>query len=200
MNRKSAILLSFIVIAGCDDRDFNLAKNNYFPLQVGNYWELRPPAQDPQNDQVVVKMEITGTQSFSGVEYYLMVRKTEASNGVSVDTAYYRTDNNGFVFQYWKTGEITNPYRLGAKDGDRWQLSDASTEDDMRVTYYSTPVEINSTEVEDCRLFSFDKENWADEEHYTTLAPGIGIVTTHSAWGFRKDLKKAIVNGIEYNF
>ena len=139
-------------------------------------------------------------KSFSGEEYYLMVIKTESPSAVNTDTVYYRIDGNGFVFQRLKTGEISNPYRLGATDGAGWHLSSASTEKDMSVTYYTDPIDINSTQLENCRLFSYDVENWADEEYYTTLAPGIGVVTSHSAWGFRKDLKKAIINGVEYNF
>lgn len=75
MKRKAAILLLTVLMVGCDDHDFNLDENNYFPLAIGNYWELHPPAQNPMNDQVVVKKEITATKLFSGKEYYLMVIK-----------------------------------------------------------------------------------------------------------------------------
>ncbi|HEU5290557.1 MAG TPA: hypothetical protein VFU05_07955 [Cyclobacteriaceae bacterium] len=201
MKRKAAILLLATAIAGCDDsNEFNIAENNFFPLQVGNYWELYPPDQNPLNEQVVVKMEITDTQLFSGIEYFLMVTRTETPNGVYADSTYYRVDENGFVFKRLKTGEISNPYRLGAGDGSRWSSSVPPGEKDMQVDYYTTPVEINTTHINGCRLFSFNVDGIIDEEHWTTLAPNIGIVTMHSAWGFRRDLKKAIINGVEYNF
>lgn len=202
MKRNAAMILLTLLTIGCDygDSEFRVAENNFFPLQVGNYWELRPFAQNPTNDQVVTKMTITGTETFAGVEYYCMVTTSESPIGVYIDSAYYRMDGNGFVFRRTETGDVSNPYRLGADDGASWRLSSSSTEDDMTVTFYSTPVEIGSLQLENCRLFSYDVENWADEESYTTLAPGIGIVTMHSAWGFRKDLKKAMVNGVEYNF
>jgi hypothetical protein len=202
MKTKAALLLSVVLIVGCDysDDEFVLGENNFFPLQIGNYWELHAYGQNPVDNYPVLKMEITATESFSGVEYYLMVTKSEGVNGDYIDSVYYRTDQNGFVHQRLKTGEIRNPYRLGASNGVRWRSSGESTEKDMKVTYYTDPIEIGSTQLSNCRLFTFDMKEWIDEEHYTTLAPDIGVVTMHSAWGFRKDLKKAIINGIEYNF
>lgn len=200
MKIKAAIVLLIIGFAGCEDEELNLAENNFFPLQVGNYWEFHPYAQNLQGDKTVVKMEITTTQEFLGVEYYLMVRKSEGPYGIYIDTAYYRTNEIGFVFQRLKTGEITNPYRLGAKDGERWSSSFPANGDDMSVEYVNEPIMINSTLFENCRVFEYDKEEWIDEEYWTTLAPGIGIVTSHSAWGFRRDLKRAIINGVEYDF
>lgn len=189
-----------IVAIGCDDHnDFNLTENNFFPLQVGNYWEFHP-FPHPSSDETVVKMEITSTQEFSGVEYYLMVRKSEGPYGVYIDTSYYRTNEMGFVFQRLKTGEFVNPYRLGARDGERWSSSVPANGVDVSVRYIDEPITVNSTLLANCRVFAYDKEEWIDEEYWTTLAPGIGIVTSHSAWGFRRDLKRAVINGVEHNF
>lgn len=192
--------MTVLLVAGCEEHEFDLGGNNFFPLQIGNYWEFHAPVQNPQGDNTILKMEITTTKEFGGEEYYLMVRKTEGSYGSYVDTLYYMMNDNGYVYQRLKTGELTNPYRLGAMHGSRWRSSLSATSDDISVMYIKNPVVIHSSLVENCREFKYDVEDIIDEEHWTTLAPGIGIVTMHSAWGFKKDLKKAIVNGVEYNF
>lgn len=168
-------------------------------MTVGNTWEYEQRAPTGYNDFGGIKKEITDVVKLEGREYYRMVTTWKSIPNPYTDTTYYRVDDNGFVFQRRNNGDVGNPFRLNATDKESWKYSTASTENDMHVTYQE-PITISSTQVSNTRLFSFDVSIMADEEWYTTLAPGIGIVTMYTSWTRPVDLKTAVISGVTYHF
>jgi len=191
--------IALLFTACHDNNNPQPTDDSLFPLAVGNSWEYSPFPSNQSGYTGSVKSEITAIIEIENKEYYQMINKSEGTPNPYIDTVYYRVDNNGFVYKRRKSGEEGNPFRLQAQDGDKWKYSTVSTENDMSVIFQE-PITISSTQVSDCRLFVYDVSGLADEESYTTLAPGIGIVTSHTAWGFRRDLKKAVISGITYHF
>ena len=194
-----SVFIALLFTACHDDSNPQPVDDSLFPLAIGNSWEYSPVSSNQSGYIGSVKSEITAIIEIENKEYYQMVNKSEGTPNPYIDTVYYRVDTNGFVYKRRKSGEEVNPFRLQAQDNDKWESSAASTENDMRVIFQE-PITISSTQVNDCRLFVYDVSGLADEESYITLAPGIGIATSYTAWGFRRDLKKAVINGITYHF
>jgi hypothetical protein len=201
--KKNILFLVVGLIAFSCHEDSDAVKidvNYYFPLQVGNYWEYGPvPNKNPLTKDG--KSIIAGTKVIDGQEYAMMVRTFENSPGDYVDTIYYRTTSNGFVYSRTNQDDKDfNVYRLGASKGDSWVVEDYySLTGKMAVTDVATII-LNTTTINDCKTFYFNAERWVDEEHYAIIGPGFGIIQSGGAEGFDLILKKAVINGQEYNF
>jgi hypothetical protein len=202
---KKTIL--FVVVAllafSCheDDDTVQIVGDDYFPLQVGNYWEYEP-ASNMDLSTKDAKSIITGTKVIDGHEYAVMVRTFGYAHADYVDTVYYRTTSDGFVYSRTnRDDEESNVYRLAASKGDSWIVDEDyfSFEGRMAVTEVA-PIILNTTTIDDCKTFYFNVETMADEEHYVIIGPGYGIIQSGSAWGFDRILKKAFIDGQEYNF
>ena len=168
--------------------------NTYLPLTIGNYWEFTGVGQH----DLIEHREVEDYVSLNDRQYYVVVSThlQDVWSGHRRDTAYYRIDQDGFVYVYKKsTGIEENRYRLNGKDGDTWSYDFV---DDyvanMRLSELSK--EVHNVEVQHCKDFSFDVVQWADEEYTYTLAPGVGFLKEFSdAWGGGQELKKARING-----
>ena len=197
--RSVLLIISVVVFLGacdCSDDPQPELTNDYLPLTVGNYWEFKGIGHT--NESLVEHREVEDYVSLNGKQYYLVVstRLSDVWSGHYKDTSYYRIDGDGFVFVYKKSTDIEeNRYRLNGKDGDTWSYDFV---DDyianMRLSELSKNV--GNVEVVHCKDYSFDVQQWADEEYTYTLAPGIGFLREFSdAWGAGQELKSARING-----
>jgi hypothetical protein len=202
MKRISIYLMAVLSISGCHDENEKPGSINgdYFPLHVGDYWEFVPVyTQDPS---FALRREITGKVMLDNSEYFQAITKSNSSAGYS-DTVYYRVDNNGFVFSRRNnTAREINSYRLNASHGESWvvpyEYSSEPSADGKTQCFVGT-FKLKDKEFDNCKTFSFDVEQWADEEHYTVLSKEVGPLREGSAW-FTYDLKKAFINGSTFEF
>jgi len=200
-------IIVILFISGCQNEErLNPKDSSYFPLHVGDSW-LYKPANELYPDMnafiPTVSREIIGTSFIDGDEYFLVVITSYYPDSkTQTDSTYYRVDpSTEFVYEYKKQiPELQlNPFRLSANLGDRWHYSFQSTEDDMALNLIST-VDLNGSSIENCKRFYYDVALMADEEHYTVLAPNLGIVSLGNAWGFDLKLQKATINGQTFQF
>lgn len=206
------ILGCFIILLmnfGCADdgeRIMEIVGDSYFPLHVGDKWQYRPANEEyPQMNEHIpdVTREIKGIEVKEGREYFFMLITYDYSKqslSTQYDSAYYRFGDHGFVYEFdKKMGTETNPYRLNANDGDHWVLTNRVGTGEISVRSIEK-LDLDGFIVSDCKRYYFDIGHMADEENYTVLGPGIGIVSQGNAWGFDMKLKKATIAGRQYEF
>jgi hypothetical protein len=192
-------LLAFAFTA-CDDDDSNGGyTNSYLPLKIGNYWEfVNTPEVGIQYSQ---RTEVTRMVSFNNNEYFELVNILKSGDQTSRDTTYYRITHQGYVYTWRKDWTVEeNPLRLYADDGDAWTYETDYDAEAVITVDEIDDLEIGEEKLDDCKSYSFDIEQWADEEHSIVLAPGIGFVKKLSGWGISSQLAKASINGKEYTF
>lgn len=194
-------VLFFLAACDCSDEPNPEISNSYLPLSIGNFWDFKSTSHS--GDELIEHREVEDIVTLNDREYFMLVstRLSEIWSGHYRDTAYYRIDNDGFVFVYRKNiGIEENRYRLNAKDGDTWSypfVDDYVA--DIRLSERSKTV--GKTEVDHCKDYSFDVQQWADEEYTYTLAPGVGFLKEFSdSWGAGQELKRAKVNGRLFEF
>ena len=183
----------------CDDEKIQVSDNSYFPLAVGNTWEYVPVYQSGLSPLTVV---VQGTENIDNKTYYVVIRSTVVNGSPVENTIFYRMDDNGYVFERQaETSVEINRFRLNTQDGDTWQMPVPQMDAYTVTTSVMDEVQLTPLlSVPDGKSFSYDVPQYVDEEHYITLAKGLGIVKQGSAWGFDMRLKKAVINGTEYNF
>jgi hypothetical protein len=179
---------------GVDDVEGGSKKtpSDYLPLRVGDYWDFK--GVNTNLNTIVQHWEVSGTAHLNGHEYYL-IAKFDAVNHTLIDSMYLR-EANGDVYTYRRSmGFEELRYKLNANDGDTWTYPLVNGEV-MNVTLHVGALEVASKTVLDCRNYYFDVEQWADEEHTSTLAPNIGFIREYSdAWGSGIVLSKASIGG-----
>jgi hypothetical protein len=199
MNRLSKICVAAsLILFGCNNHEQVVLQTGdltYFPLEVGNRWVYESIRPDMPLRTAV--FTIISAETKEGTEYFAMERIYEMENVSSGgDTIFYRIDQQGFVFENSKYDKIErNRFRLGAGEGYAWHMESSSPQRYI-VTTSITDVTLNSGVLHECKSFSYDVPEWADEEHYIILAKGIGIVQHGNAWGFDYKLKSAKIGGV----
>jgi hypothetical protein len=193
------VLLPFLLVSlvclSCeeDDPKQSFGENDYFPLKVGNYWHY-----ECANAAFIegFENEITGIVTINNLQYYAMTTTVSRS----VDTTYFRMDKRGYVFEF-KQGyeQERNKFRLNAHKLDSWEYTYGPSYPIGKMTFNGTQnVTLNATMVNDCKGFSFDIKQMADEENYNILATGLGVVVTGGELNYR--LTRAVINNQEFNF
>jgi hypothetical protein len=193
------LFFAISVIISCDNDEKLIVEpgeSSYFPLQVGYQWEYEPIRTDLPYLTAATFTVISQETKF-GKTYFAMERRFERQNGfLSSDTIFYRVDSEGFVFELSGSDEVErNRFRLGANQGDTWEM-ESGAEQKYVVTTSISDVTLAGGVLSDCKSFSYDIPQWADEEHYIILAQGIGIVQHGNAWGFDFKLKRAQLGAI----
>ena len=194
-------VLVLMAACECNDEPQPERSNDYLPLVVGNYWNFKGTGF--VSGELVEHREVVDYVTLNNMEYYLLV-STHLSpvwSGNYKDSAYYRIDNNGFVYVYKKSIDIEeNRYRLNAKDGDTWSY-DFVDQYVADMTLRETSKHVGKIEFTNCKDYSFNIVQWADEEYTYALAPGIGFLREFSdAWGGGLELKSARIDGQEIEF
>jgi len=177
---------------------------SYLPLEIGNSWDFQPLGGSPEASIHREVVDILNRQT-DGYTYYLLVTTSNArppALPIRPDSAFYRIDDNGYVYilRKYQTTSLDNRFRLNANDGGTWTypVDDHST---AKITVATESLKIGNTQVSNCKSYYYDVVNWADEENTIVLAPGIGFVKEYSdAWCFGQILKTAKIHGQVYNF
>ena len=196
--------LTFFILLGlaaCDCNDNPTPEmNDYLPLAIGNHWDFRAVGSD--NDRTIQHREVVDYVEVNNKNYYLLVSISFPLEGPAYkDSAYYRIDTDGYVYVYRKdAGPEANLYRLGSKNGDSWTYKSANNDDvTMRVSELDKDIDV--AVVRNCKDYSFDVEQWTDDNYTYTLAPGVGFLKEFSdAWGAGQILKSAHINGKETEY
>src|SRR4051812_29899512 len=104
------------------------------------------------------------TYHIEGREYFLMVKKLTSSNATSIDSAFFRTDANGYVFETSKSlpAEI-NRYRLSAKHDESWKLTIGSINDILATVGVIDLLKLSHVNLEHCKSYYFDSPTVVDE-------------------------------------
>jgi hypothetical protein len=202
-------IVAVALVAACDGDDEKIVAfdSSYFPLHVGDRWEYESVnVEDPTVYLYITNVirEITGTAVIDGDTYYIVKGSYSYHPSHQREpiehSLYYRLWDNGFIYTHdIQTGTKGNPYRLGASDGERWKVSTTSGQGVISVDEIET-FELGNATVESCKIFYFDIERLADDEHASVLAPGLGSIAETGAWGVNLRLKKATINGQEFEF
>jgi hypothetical protein len=197
---KNVFLILFLAASfqSCMDHEARLVydKSNYLPLEVGNYWEFTNKMSGGAALATITRT-VTGKTNLEGKEYFVVV--TSDSNSYS-DTAYYRKDDQQYVYVMHRRSGEENTFRLLASDGTSWSYP-TENQSAYNVNVAIATLQINDLSVDSCKTFSYDVPQWADEEHFVTLAPGVGFIKEGSyAWGITSTLRKARISGVEISF
>jgi hypothetical protein len=204
---RKLVLLSFL-FSGCyyhqSAEPVIPSDQSYLPLEIGNSWDFQPLGSLSGASIHREVFDVLTSQSMGHTYYLLVTHSTVPPPGLPIrpDSAYYRIDDNGFVYILRTDRAYTedNRLRLNAKNGDTWTYPVDDTSN-AKITVTSGSLEIGNTQIANCKSYYFDVLNWADEENTITLAPGIGFVKEYSdAWGYGQILKSAKIHGRIYNF
>lgn len=202
---EKAVLLFLTVIAFCGCENDNDPRSrafdpSYFPLEVGNNWEYIPISQ--AGDLLSVNVEIPSTATIDDHEYYLMVTRYVYTGVTNIgDSSYYRINSSGYVFVRTTSGlEEANRFRLAAAEGETWTIEAPPFKDFVATAGGTSPVDINTITIENCKSYVFDLPRFIDDEHSLILAPRLGIIRKFFGEGANLVLKQATIGGVEYNF
>lgn len=189
-------LLLFVACENQEIRDFNaklemLNDVGYFPLHVGNFWEL-------SNGTV---RYIDSVFIFNDIQYHRLITTHQYD---AIDTTYFRLSVDGKVFQRMSEGNEILKFDIRADVGTNWTYKkiESSLEWTVHVRSKDEIVAINEMELQSCFLFHYDIPQMADEEHNIWLAPNIGIIEEKYSGGSseRIVLDRAMIKGIEIEF
>jgi len=202
---KTINLLFFsTILLACDDSPVNIESDNthantYLPLQIGNSWIFESTNKD-LNDSHYFK-RVTATVDLNDHTYYEIISGWGTAVENILDTAYYRVDDNGFVYILRRANNSEeNRFRLYGQDGDAWSYP-LDNYGEANVSLSITTLYIGIKKLKACKAYYLDVAGMADEEYTITLASGIGFVKEYSdAWGQGSILMKATINGREINF
>jgi hypothetical protein len=199
--KRVLIFCVLLSLAACDKNDNPTPEmNDYLPLAIGNHWDFR--AVRSNNDRTIQHREVVDYVDINERKYYLLVSISFPLEGPAYkDSAYYRIDTNGYVYVFRKdAGPESNLFRLGSKNGDSWTYK-TTNNDDAIVDVAVVDKDIEVAVVRGCKDYSFDVEQWTDDNYTYTLAPRVGFLKEFSdAWGAGQVLKSANINGKEIEY
>lgn len=182
---------AFLAISCEDEKDqitVTADEFSYFPLELGSRWEYE--GIGPASINGSATFTIVSIENINGKEYYAMetLYSDDGRGWSSRDTVFFRIDERGFVYEINNNAGERNRFRLGATEGYRWTMASFSKHNFNVVTTIGD-FELESETLRDCKTYSYDIPQMADEEHYYILAKDIGIVQHGNSWGFNYRLK-----------
>jgi hypothetical protein len=194
---NSIAVIGLFLTVSCKKDAVTDSSKDYFPLKVGNYWELSFLGTRTI-DQIV---------NLDGKAYYRMVSVTVWPSGTTTkDTVYYRKTADGKVYQRKKTASEILKYDLTASQGQMWHYT---TDNPIYPLPWKATLQnkidtvmVNGNTLETCYRYYFDYPQSVDEESAIWLAPGIGVVRERWTGGGpqRIAIKKARINGVDIVF
>lgn len=193
----SLVFLIFALLTGCDDdKTFSYTNysNDYFPLNIGDSWVYGELTQ-----------KVSTTQNINNKEYMVVLSEIYRADTLFYSREdFYRRVNHKIYKLYEDQSDEFLCLDFSLPENESWSYK---TEDNPDQEWKVTVLPNisfqfkNGLEIDDCKRFFFDVEQWADEEYRLTFAPGIGRISTFStAWGLGDTIQKATINGVEYHF
>ena len=198
----ATLILSVLILISCQDDnevdDFNylvaryslLNSSDYFPLQLGNYWEI-----DGRN----VK-SIDGEENLSGTNYYRMIFDEKYGGK---DAVYFRKTPDGKIYEKTRSGDEQLKFDLNAEVGSTWTFQLFGSDyppHDVTLESKSDTVILHNYVFTDCYRFRFDILPMADDELTVYLAPGIGVLKESCFCPGSGLLNKVNIDGVELQF
>ena len=194
------IFLVVWFLSGCEeDSAIKSSHNEYLPLQVGNIWKFSHTGSAQNVDYTFKK--VTGIAHKNGNQYYVVASGYADPHEVTDYVTYFRITPQGYVYTWAKDAtQEENRFRLNSEYGDNWSYKNGENED-VYIELSEVSVTLESSNLEHCKLYSYDVAQWADEEYETTFAKGIGFVKEYStAWGIGSELQSAVIGGKKFDF
>jgi hypothetical protein len=200
MTKLISSIIGLVLLASCVKDAVTSTSVDYFPLQVGNYWNLSS----------IGTRSIDTIVSLNGINYYRMVHVQVGPTGItSRDTTFYRKTTDGKVYERGtkSTDEILK-FDLGANSDQTWTYAKDPTISINTYPWNATlksvidTVQLGNNTIRNCYRYYYDIPQGADEETTIWLAPGIGFVKEFYSGGTidRKSLTKVRINGIVRQF
>ncbi len=166
---------------------------DYFPLQVGNYWEYKAFNGN------TFKYQTDSIKNLDGKDYFRMLRSGFLIQSGS-DTVYYRKDPYWIVYERRRTTQEILKVNFGVPVGAKWDNGiDIYSGHTWWVTLSSNTDTVKCTNFtfENCYRYYYDVRETADDEYWWFLAPGVGIVKELNGSVPASRLVKSKINGVE---
>lgn len=188
-------LIALCIFSSCTKDAVLNNSQDYFPLQLGNYWEFKAFNGQP------FKYQIDSIKNLDGKDYYRMLRSGFLIQGT--DTVYYRKDPASVVYEKRRTTQEVLKLNFDVPLGTTWDNGiDPSSGHMWHVTFSSNTdtVKCSNLTFENCYRYFYNVVETADDEHWWFLAPGVGIVKDMNASFPASRITKAKINGIVREF
>lgn len=170
---------------------------DYFPLEVGNYWEFKNPSLAG-----TYFFKIDSIKTIDGKEYFRMIKEQGPYN----DTVFYRKSPFWMVYERRRGLDEVVKYNFGVPAGFHWEYMDhykSFNGETWIITLGAKSDTVRSSNYlfENCYRYFNDIERMADEESIWWLAPGVGVVKYTYLGGIGSQrLVKAKINGVEKEY
>lgn len=171
----------------------SLARQHYFPLEVGNSWTVVAPGSVDENfdPSTAVSWSIEREITVNDTSYVVL---DESFLWFTLDTL--RVDQVGNVWARSK-GVDRLLFDFHAEDGSSYSFIDPQApdghENQVRVTK-GMSVEVYAGQFKDAISFTFDDPDARDDRFEVTFASGIGAVQMDREWGFDWELYSAMIS------
>ena len=193
------VLITLYAIVSCSkSKDLEVHQiQDYFPLQVGNYWEFKNPSWAG-----TYLFQIDSIKKIGGKEYFRMIKK----EGIYQDTVFYRKDPFWIVYERRIGLDEVIKYNFGVPTGYHWEYVDhykIFNGQTWIVTLGAKSDTVKSSNYifENCCRYFNDIDRMADEESVWWLAPGVGVAKYTYLGGIGSQrLIKSRINGIEKEY
>jgi len=162
---------------------------DYFPMQVGNWWEY--DVRNQRRDLGTFKVSVVDTTSLNGRSYFLLtgyrwLGTVFLPGNISADTLFVRKEGAKVFFRYFDGQDILF-YDFGAREDERWHIPAGWTaEDASRCSWCGFFVSVNWDPELDRKLtpprghlffgFGHDETLGPDMDWVEEFALGIGPV------------------------
>lgn len=153
--------------------------SDYFPMELGNEWTYYQVVEPPDQPRDIAPR---GTFRFGErIDTDSTVYYTYDFGSGRIDTL--RADEQGRIWRYVR-GQEALLFDFTLDDGESYRYSphgESGWQYDVSVRRGKS-VDVVAGYFENCLSINFDDPRAIDEEERYTFAPGVGIVTWHTAW------------------
>jgi len=186
-----SLIASFSFIKCQKDSAVNQS-DDYFPLQVGNYWEFKA-----FNGRTFT-YQIDSIKNLDGKDYFRMLRSGFLIP-FGADTVYYRKDPASVVYERRRTTQEVVKVNFGVPVGTKWDngIDNSGHTKWVSIGSKTDTVKCTNFTFENCYRYFYNVEETADDEYWWFLAPGVGIVKDMNASFPASRIVRARINGVE---
>lgn len=187
----SFVLAAFLAL----QVDSSLARQQYFPLEVGNSWTVVAPGSVGENFDpgTAVSWSVDREITVNDTSYVVL---DESFLWFTLDTL--RVDQMGNVWARSK-GVDRQLFDFHAEDGSSYSFIDPQApegHENLVTVTKGLSVEVYAGQFEDAISFTIDDPDARDDRFEVTFADGIGVVQMDREWGFDWELYSATISGV----